>query len=346
MNKLRAIPAALACLFFAGAGNAMAEDYNPSWYIGGSIHAAETDEIFGAGNRGYGVGLRLGKPLSESWDAQINTNYTRASDNGKRYQQNALGIDLLYLFSRSTVRPYLVMGIAANRDRSNAGLKSGDSTSPAASGGVGVQLSLNDQWSAQAEWRKVHGYLHGNDFGFSQASNSHLSVGLNYSFDKPKVAARTVSFAPTPPPEPVMVQAPPPAPAPAPPPPVYQKITLSATELFAFDSAVLSTPQPKLDDIANALNANMQINQVVITGYADRLGSDKYNLNLSEQRANSVKSYLNNKGVATQRLNAIGKGESNPVVVCNNKKRVDLIACLEPNRRVEIEQFTVEQRVR
>lgn len=142
-----------------------------------------------------------------------------------------------------------------------------------------------------------------------------------------------------------MVQAPPPAPVP-PPSPVYQKFTLSATELFAFDSAVLSTPQPKLDDIANALNANMQINQVVITGYADRLGADKYNLNLSEQRANSVKSYLNNKGVATQRLNAIGKGESNPVVVCNNKKRIDLIACLEPNRRVEIEQFTVEQRVR
>ncbi|MFZ6872619.1 OmpA family protein [Undibacterium sp. Di27W] len=344
MTNLRIIPAALACLFCAS--NSMAQDYNPSWYIGGSIHAAETDESFGAGNRGYGVDLRLGKPLSENWDAQINTNYTRATDNGRRYQQNALGVDLLYLFSRSTVRPYLVMGIAANRDRSNAGFKSGDSTAPAASAGVGVQFALNDQWSAQAEWRKVHGYLHGNDFGFSQASNSHLSVGLNYSFDKPKVAARAASYTPPPPPEPVVVQAPPPPAPVAPPPPVYQKITLSATELFAFNSAVLSTPQPKLDDIAMALNANTQINQVVITGYADRIGSAKYNLNLSERRANSVKSYLNNKGVDAQRLNAIGKGESNPVVVCNNKKRADLITCLEPNRRVEIEQFTVEQRVK
>ncbi|WP_162057663.1 OmpA family protein [Undibacterium sp. KW1] len=344
MNNLKTIPAALACLFCAS--TAMAEDYNPSWYIGGSVHAAETDETFGAGNRGYGVGLRLGKPLSENWDAQINTNYTRATDDGKRYQQNALGVDLLYLFSREAFRPYLVVGIAANRDRSNGGLKAGDSTAPAASAGLGAQFSLNDQWSAQVEWRKVHGYLHNNDFGFSQASNSHLSFGLNYAFDKPRVAARPVSYAPAPPPEPVVVQAPPPPAPVAPPPPVYQKITLSATELFAFNSAVLSTPQPKLDDIAAALNANPQINQVVITGYADRIGSDKYNLNLSEKRANSVKTYLNNKGIDGQRLNAIGKGESNPVVVCNNKKRSDLIACLEPNRRVEIEQFTVEQRIK
>ncbi|MFZ6638884.1 OmpA family protein [Undibacterium sp. TC4M20W] len=344
MNNLKAIPAALVCLFCANI--AMAEDYNPSWYIGGSIHAAETDETFGAGNRGYGVGVRLGKPLSENWDAQINTNYTRATDNGRRYQQNALGVDVLYLFSRQAFRPYLVVGIAANRDRSNGGLKAGDSTAPAASAGLGAQFSLNDQWSAQVEWRKVHGYLHNNDFGFSQASNSHLSFGLNYAFDKPKAAVRTASYTPppAPAPEPVVVQAPP---APVPPPaPVYQKFTLSATELFAFDSATLNLPQPKLDDIASALNANPQINQVVITGYADRIGSAKYNLNLSEKRANSVKTYLNDKGVAPQRLNAVGKGESNPVVVCNNKKRTDLIACLEPNRRVEIEQFTVEQRVK
>ena len=344
MSTLKALPAALALLFCAG--SAMAQDYNPSWYIGGSVHAAETDETFGAGNRGYGVGLRLGKPLSENVDAQINTNYTRSSDNGKRYQQNALGVDVLYLFSREAFRPYLVLGIAANRDRSNGGLKSGDSTAPAVSGGVGAQFALNDQWSAQVEWRKVHGYLHGNDFGFSQASNSHLSFGLNYAFDKPKVTARPVSYAPAPPPEPVVVQAPPPPAPVAPPPPVYQKITLSATELFAFNSAMLSIPQPKLDDIAAALNANPQINQVVITGYADRIGSDQYNLKLSERRANSVKTYLNEKGVDGQRLNAVGKGESNPVVVCNNKKRADLIACLEPNRRVEIEQFTVEKRVK
>jgi OOP family OmpA-OmpF porin len=48
--------------------------------------------------------------------------------------------------------------------------------------------------------------------------------------------------------------------------------------------------------------------------------------------------------VAANRLKAEGKGKANPVVQCNNKKRADLIACLEPNRRVEVEQITIERR--
>jgi len=120
---------------------------------------------------------------------------------------------------------------------------------------------------------------------------------------------------------------------------------MSATELFSFDSAKLNSNQPKLDDIANVLNTNSSIDNVVITGYADRLGSDKYNQKLSERRANAVKDYLVGKGIAANRLNAVGKGESNPVVECNDKKRADLIKCLEPNRRVEVEQITIERRV-
>ena len=120
---------------------------------------------------------------------------------------------------------------------------------------------------------------------------------------------------------------------------------MSATELFAFDSAKLNPNQPKLDDIANVLSTNSGIDNVVITGYADRLGSDKYNQKLSERRANSVKEYLVAKGIAPNRLNAVGKGESNPIVQCNDKKRADLIKCLEPNRRVEVEQITIERRV-
>ncbi len=122
---------------------------------------------------------------------------------------------------------------------------------------------------------------------------------------------------------------------------------MSATELFGFDSAKLAAGQPKLDDIANVLNANSGIDNVVISGYTDRLGSDKYNLKLSERRANAVKDYLVSKGVAANRLNAVGKGESNPVAECNDKKqkRADLIKCLEPNRRVEVEQITIERRV-
>ena len=74
--------------------------------------------------------------------------------------------------------------------------------------------------------------------------------------------------------------------------PRFERYTLSATDLFAFNSAELQMPQPKLDEIATALNRNREVNNVAITGYADRIGSQQYNLKLSERRAVSVKDYL------------------------------------------------------
>jgi OOP family OmpA-OmpF porin len=123
---------------------------------------------------------------------------------------------------------------------------------------------------------------------------------------------------------------------------------MSANELFAFDSANLAPEQPKLDDMAKLLNEDKSVNNVVITGHTDRLGSDKYNQKLSERRAEAVKAYLVGKGVDASRLTAQGKGKSQPVVQCNDKKmkRADLIKCLEPNRRVEIDNVTAERRVK
>ena len=148
-----------------------------------------------------------------------------------------------------------------------------------------------------------------------------------------------------PPPAPPKREAAPPAKREAAPPPVrIDRITLSATELFAFDEAQLRSPQPKLDEIARALIDNPSIGSVTITGYTDRLGTEAYNLALSKRRAEAVKGYLVTGGVAASRLTAIGKGEANPVVQCNDKDREALIRCLEPNRRVEVEQITIEKK--
>jgi OOP family OmpA-OmpF porin len=128
--------------------------------------------------------------------------------------------------------------------------------------------------------------------------------------------------------------------------PLLERYTLSARELFEFDRAVLRMPQPKLDEIAGVLMRNPQIHRVAITGYTDRIGTDSYNLKLSQRRADAVKSYLVGKGVAAIRLTAIGRGKANPVVECHQTSRPALIKCLEPNRRVEVEQITVERRIR
>ncbi|MET3131561.1 OOP family OmpA-OmpF porin [Oxalobacteraceae bacterium GrIS 1.11] len=342
MNNLKKIAVAVATL--CSAFVAQAQEINPSWYIQPSLNAMKPDTDFSASKTGYGAGLRFGKPVSENWDLQMGTTFARSRENGQRYQQNTVGVDALYLFSRKTFRPFVLVGIGAERDRDNSdAFGERRKNSGYASLGLGFQSQITDQLAFQADIRDVHGFLRGDTFSpQSKTNNYYVTVGLNYAFDKPPVAA-----APAPQAEPVAAAAPMPAPmpAPAPTPPRFEKMTLSATELFAFDSAKLNAPQAKLDDIAAALNSAPDVGNVVISGYADRLGSAKYNQKLSEQRARAVKAYLVNKGVADSRLSAVGKGEADPVAVCNNKKRSDLIKCLEPNRRVEVEQITIERRV-
>jgi OOP family OmpA-OmpF porin len=76
---------------------------------------------------------------------------------------------------------------------------------------------------------------------------------------------------------------------------------------------------------------------VLVTGHTDRIGSDAYNQKLSERRADAVRDYLVSKGVDKAKIEAIGLGEKQPLVQCDQKNLKDLIACLQPNRRVEVQ---------
>lgn len=120
--------------------------------------------------------------------------------------------------------------------------------------------------------------------------------------------------------------------------PVSVKVTMAADALFDFNkSAIRGDAKAKLDDLVGKVKSvNLEV--VIAIGHADRLGSDSYNQKLSLRRSDSVKAYLVSKGIPANRIYTEGKGEKQPVKACPAMKdRKQLIACLQPNRRVEIE---------
>ncbi len=143
---------------------------------------------------------------------------------------------------------------------------------------------------------------------------------------------------PEPAPEPPKPAAAPRPAAPPPPAAKAEKVTTASTVNFDFDRyAIRPDAMSKLDDLVGKLrNVNLEV--IIAVGHADRLGSDAYNMKLSVRRADSVKAYLVSKGIAASRIYTEGKGERQPVKDCKGSgKTKELIACLEPNRRVESE---------
>jgi len=152
--------------------------------------------------------------------------------------------------------------------------------------------------------------------------------------------ATTPEPAPTPPAPPPQAPPAPPPPPPAPPKPAPnpEKVTTASTVNFDFDRYVIRPDaRSRLDDLVSKLrDVNLEV--VIAVGHADRIGGDAYNMKLSVRRADSVKAYLVSKGIAASRVYTEGKGERQPVKECKgDKKTKELIACLEPNRRVETE---------
>jgi OOP family OmpA-OmpF porin len=161
----------------------------------------------------------------------------------------------------------------------------------------------------------------------------------------PPVAVAPPEPKPEPAPPPVATVAPAPAPAVVEPPrPVIQKLTLSTDVLFDFGKAELrDSGKARLDQLASEIK-DADVDEIVAVGHADRIASDDYNQKLSEARAQAVKDYLAQQGAKSNVITAEGKGESQPVTGDGCKKlgaergsNQKLIACLQPDRRVEIE---------
>ncbi len=130
------------------------------------------------------------------------------------------------------------------------------------------------------------------------------------------------------------------APAPEAPPPRATIEKLSADGLFAFGKATIddaSEGAAALDALAAKLAASPHPVRIVnVIGHSDRVGNDKANLALSTRRAQAVRDRLVARGVQAGLITAVGRGSVEPVVACEGERGDALIACLAPNRRVEV----------
>lgn len=107
-------------------------------------------------------------------------------------------------------------------------------------------------------------------------------------------------------------------------------VTMPAQITFGFDQATIQQQFfPALNNVAQTLQRYPQ-SYIDIVGHTDSTGSDTYNQQLSEQRANAVAQYLISRGVTPARIQAYGMGERQPIASNATESG------RQANRRVEL----------
>jgi OOP family OmpA-OmpF porin len=242
-------------------------------------------------------------------------------------QLKAASIDVLYkFFPNSIFRPFILAGAGELQDRIGANFD--DNHTWMAEAGIGALTGIGNQAGAtrlqlrtEAKYRRE--FIQSNAFIPNNPGDIVFGVGLQLSFGNPTRPVPVAAAAPPPEPapvpqEPVVVPTPEPCHAPAgfqvdancri----IEQTVVVRAVD-FEFNSTQLTAPaQHTLDEVAAALLTQPELN-VEVQGHTDSIGTDAYNLGLSQRRAESVKAYLINRGLSAAVLTAKGYGKAKPV---------------------------------
>ncbi len=116
-------------------------------------------------------------------------------------------------------------------------------------------------------------------------------------------------------------------------------IRLDGTTLFGSAQDTLTPGGRKALDKVIKDNPTLVMSRLLVTGHTDNMGKPDDNRKLSLRRAEAVRVYMISQD-KNFRIQAGGLGETKPLVQCDEKKpRAELIRCLAPNRRVEIEKL-------
>lgn len=343
--------------------------WDDRWYVAPFVQFTFPDDARLAKD-GTGLGIAVGKALTPSWDVEVRGAYEElnkqgAPDNWHNWILEADG--KWYFLGRrgranwDELQPYAIAGVGMINDSVGA-----SKTSITANAGVGVTLALGG-WGrffidGRYRWDSNSGKLVSqNSFG-DWVLNFGVLIPIGTAPAVTEAAPRPAAAPPpaAPPPAPVAAAqpvAPPPVAAaqpvtPPPPPPgaapsrATRTFDLSADGMFAFDKATL-TPvgESRIESMIEGMRQAgvTGVTSMTILGHTDPLGAPTANQALSLQRANAVKAYLVGRGIPANIITAEGRGSSQLKVTedeCRAKgqgaPRSALIACLAPDRRVEI----------
>ncbi len=332
--------AAVAVTLYAS--GAVAQDFDNRFYLVPSIGAVHTDSKRDADNAGM-IGLGFGKLLTPNFSLEADINQYKADLDNGRGEWRVRGIDLAgRLFfgdDASGWRPYALLGLGtarSHRDGSNSGNGLDFKT------GLGVQSLFTDRLSGRLE--AIYRYTQDNDSiptddNYADfVANFGLVVALGERTSAPMVSEEARDLGTPMAEEPVetapMEETPMPNDddrdgvenaadkCPQTPSgemvskstgcPVEEVIDLRGVN-FDFDKCTLrSDAVAILNNAVDVLKGNDIV--VAVEGHTDSVGSDAYNQKLSECRANVVKTYLDNNGVAAGKISgSSGSGESKPI---------------------------------
>jgi outer membrane protein OmpA-like peptidoglycan-associated protein len=115
------------------------------------------------------------------------------------------------------------------------------------------------------------------------------------------------------------------------------QVTFDSGLLFDYDSDVLRTAaQENLASLAASLDKYPNTD-IMVVGHTDSVGTDGYNMSLSERRSVAAVNYLVSRGVARERLRSAGRGETEPVAENSTADG------RQKNRRVEVAIYANDQ---
>lgn len=293
MKKVTYFLALLATVSWTGA-QANENQGHPYVGIGATSLGLDNDRVPGTYSSSPGHSSKLGSVvLGYQFDDLWAADLSFGTNMGDNLDVDAISLNGYRFFGSSRLRPYVSAGLSHfSVDDAQ------DDSTQQVQAGVGLSADLSRNLELRAGYQSHH-TISGDSF-----QDDAWGVVLAWHFRKPPVIqVAQVEPQPVPRPAPVVVVEK----------EVVEKIELQV--LFDFDKSVIkSFYEPQFQQIAQLMRDDPERITTIVEGHTDWVGTDAYNQDLSERRANAVKQKLvDDYGIAPERIETVGFGESQPV---------------------------------